>query len=72
MEKQEQLELLMNALQRLSEDDREIIILSRFHELKYYQVAQIMETTVGAVKTRMHRAVLQLKQILLKSGTNEM
>jgi RNA polymerase sigma-70 factor (ECF subfamily) len=68
IEKKQGLELLQNALQHLNPEDREIIILSRFHELKYYEIARIMDTTVGAVKTRMH----QLKAMLLKSGTNEM
>ncbi|MES1219266.1 MAG: sigma-70 family RNA polymerase sigma factor [Bacteroidota bacterium] len=72
IERKQGLELLQNALQHLNEEDREIIILSRFHELKYYEIARIMDTTVGAVKTRMHRAMHQLKAMLLKSRTNEM
>jgi len=72
LEKQQDIRLLQTALQKLSTEDREIIILSRFHELKYYEIAKIMDSTVGAVKTRMHRAMNQLKTMLLKSGTNEM
>jgi len=72
IEKRQGLRLLQAALQRLQTEDREIIILSRFHELKYYEIAKIMDTSVGAVKTRMHRAMNQLKTMLLKSGTNEM
>lgn len=72
IEKKEQLQLLQRAIQGLNTEDREIIILSRFHELKYHQVAQIMEMSVAAVKTRMHRSVAQLKNIFLKSGKHEM
>jgi len=72
VEKKEQLELLQTAIQSLSTEDREIIILSRFHELKYHQVAQIMDMSVAAVKTRMHRSVAQLKNMFLKSGKHEM
>jgi RNA polymerase sigma-70 factor (ECF subfamily) len=72
IEKKEQLQLLQKAIQSLSTEDREIIVLSRFHELKYHQVAQIMDMSVAAVKTRMHRSVLQLKNMFLKSGKHEM
>jgi len=72
IEKKQEFQLLQSALLNLDTEDREIIILSRFHELKYYEIAKIMDTTVGAVKTRMHRAMNQLKNMLLKSGTNEM
>jgi RNA polymerase sigma-70 factor (ECF subfamily) len=72
IEKKEQLLLLQQAIQSLNTEDREIIILSRFHELKYHQVAQVMEMSVAAVKTRMHRSVAQLKTIFLKSDKHEM
>ena len=48
IEKKQGLQLLQNALQQLSMEDREIIVLSRFHELKYYEIAKIMDTTLGA------------------------
>jgi RNA polymerase sigma factor (sigma-70 family) len=72
IEKKQEFQVLQSALLNLDTEDREIIVLSRFHELKYYEIAKIMDTTVGAVKTRMHRAMNQLKNRLLKSGTNEM
>ncbi|MBX0289315.1 RNA polymerase sigma factor [Hymenobacter sp. HSC-4F20] len=58
--------LLHRALARLSPDQREVLVLSRFQELKYEQIAQLLDTTVGAVKVRAHRALCQLKEIYLK------
>jgi RNA polymerase sigma-70 factor (ECF subfamily) len=58
--------LLHQALSRLSADQREVLVLSRFQELKYEQIAQLLDTTVGAVKVRAHRALNQLKDIYLK------
>lgn len=58
--------LLQRALARLSPDHREVLVLSRFQELKYEQIAQLLDTTVGAVKVRAHRALGQLKDIYLK------
>ena len=47
-------------------DQREVLVLSRFQELKYEQIAQLLHTTAGAVKVRAHRALCQLKTIYLK------
>jgi RNA polymerase sigma factor (sigma-70 family) len=60
--KQEAL-LLQRALLQLPEDKREILILSRFQELKYEEIARLMSCEVGAVKVRVHRALQQLREI---------
>jgi len=60
--KQDQL-LLYKALEKLSDDEREILTLNKFQELKYYEIAQILNITEGAVKVRVHRAFNQLKNI---------
>jgi RNA polymerase sigma factor (sigma-70 family) len=57
--------LLHQALGRLSAEQREVLVLSRFQELKYEQIAQLLDTTAGAVKVRAHRALGQLKNIYL-------
>jgi RNA polymerase sigma factor (sigma-70 family) len=61
-QKQEAL-LLQRALMLLPEDKREILILSRFQELKYEEIARLMSCEVGAVKVRVHRALQQLREI---------
>jgi RNA polymerase sigma factor (sigma-70 family) len=61
-QKQEAL-LLQRALMLLPEDKREILILSRYQELKYEQIARLMSCEVGAVKVRVHRALQQLREI---------
>src|SRR4029077_10473451 len=55
--------LLQRALMQLPEDKREILILSRFQELKYEEVARLMGCEVGAVKVRVHRALQQLREV---------
>jgi RNA polymerase sigma factor (sigma-70 family) len=60
--KQEQL-LLHKALAKLSDDEREVLTLNKFQELKYFEIAQILNITEGAVKVRVHRAFNQLKNI---------
>src|SRR5438046_9515525 len=61
-EKQEA-ELLHRALLELSEEKREVLVLSRFQELKYEEIARLMGCEVNTVKVRVHRALQELRQI---------
>lgn len=73
LEKKEAHEGLSKAILRLNDRDREILILSRFQELKYAEISELIGISPGAVKVRVHRAVQELKQIYLqtehKTGT---
>ena len=57
---------LHQALARLSPENREVLVLSRFQELKYGEIARVLNTTEGAVKVRVHRALNELKTIFLR------
>jgi RNA polymerase sigma-70 factor (ECF subfamily) len=54
--------LLRRALLELPEDKREVLVLSRFHSLKYQEIAELLDCSEGAVKVRVHRAVKQLRE----------
>jgi RNA polymerase sigma-70 factor (ECF subfamily) len=66
LQQQQETDLLQYALTKLSSDNREVLILSRFQELKYEEIARILNTTEGAVKVRIHRAMTALKNIYLR------
>lgn len=70
IQKAEQALDLQRALDQLSDDHREVLILSEFQELKYKEIAQILDTTEGAIKVRVHRAIHQLKTIFLNREHN--
>jgi len=72
IEKNQESGILQNALANLNPDNREVLILSRFQELKYHEIATIMNITEGAVKVRIHRAINQLKNMYSKIESNEM
>ncbi|UJH68820.1 RNA polymerase sigma factor [Allomuricauda sp. SCSIO 65647] len=55
------------ALSKLETSDREVIILNRFHEIRYQELAEIMGSTTGAMKTKVSRAMKKLKNIYLES-----
>jgi RNA polymerase sigma factor (sigma-70 family) len=59
----EQVAALQFALQHLPESDREVLVLSRYEDLKYEEIAQIMGISPGAVKVKVHRAIKKLKDI---------
>lgn len=55
--------LLYRALLRLPEDKREVLVLSRFQDLKYEEIAQLLGCETGTVKTRVHRALQELRDV---------
>jgi RNA polymerase sigma factor (sigma-70 family) len=58
----DQVKLLKQALEQLSETDRELIVLSRYREMKYQEIALLLNLSEGAIKVRIHRAVKQLRE----------
>jgi RNA polymerase sigma factor (sigma-70 family) len=67
--KKQELDGLQKAMAKLNPETREILVLSKFQELKYNEIALILNITEGAVKVRVHRAVCQLKNIFLEMET---
>jgi len=57
------LRLLRMAMDRLPADKREVLVLSRFQEMKYEDIAAVLGCEVGAVKVRVYRAIRALEQI---------
>lgn len=55
--------LLMIAIARLPESKRELIIWSKIEGQRYESIARIRDTTVGAIKVQVHRAMEALRKI---------
>ncbi len=61
------------ALEQLNNSDRELIVMGKYQGLKYNEIAEITNSTVGAVKTKMHRAMQKLKDsYFLKTKHHEL
>ncbi|HEV2205369.1 MAG TPA: sigma-70 family RNA polymerase sigma factor [Candidatus Acidoferrales bacterium] len=54
--------LLQRALMQLSEERREVLILARFQEMKYTEIARLVGCELNTVKTRVHRALQDLRE----------
>jgi len=57
---------LNNAIDKLPEKYKLIIVLRDIQGFSYEQISDIVKTPVGTVKSRINRARLQLKEIILK------
>ena len=63
LEQEQDAALVAKALARLSPRKQEILVLSRFQNMKYREIAEHMECPVGTVKGTIHRAVKELGEI---------
>jgi RNA polymerase sigma factor (sigma-70 family) len=63
----ESVELIQKALNKLPDEQRELLILSKFQELPYREIAEILGTSEGNIKVKIHRAVNDLRSIYLKN-----
>jgi RNA polymerase sigma-70 factor (ECF subfamily) len=63
-ENRELCELVQNALDKLDDEHRTIIVLRDIEDMDYAQIADVLEIELGTVKSRLSRARASLRQIL--------
>jgi RNA polymerase sigma factor (sigma-70 family) len=63
---EEEYEKLDRAMARLSPEQKEILVLSRFQGLKYEEISSIRDLSVPAIKVQVHRAIKQLREHYFK------
>ncbi len=56
-------QMLMLALDRLPEEKREVILLSKYQDKKYKEIGEILGCSEGAVKVKVFRALQELKVV---------
>jgi RNA polymerase sigma-70 factor (ECF subfamily) len=54
-------EVLYRALEQLSESKREVLVMSRFQNLKYEEISEILDCPVGTIKARIYHAIRDLR-----------
>ncbi len=57
-------QVVVEALEQLSEDYREAVLLADVEGLRYQEIADIMGTPIGTVMSRLHRGRRQLRALL--------
>jgi len=61
-------DLVQTAFGMLRDDFREVIVLRDVQEFSYQEISQVLELPEGTIKSRLHRARMELKEILIRLG----
>ncbi|MBK6324391.1 MAG: sigma-70 family RNA polymerase sigma factor [Chloroflexi bacterium] len=64
----EQQEMVQALLSELPEDYRETVVLRYWYDLSYEEIAEMMDTTVSAIKSRLFRARRLLAEVGQANG----
>lgn len=59
-------QIVQRAIQALPRDQREVLLLSKYSDLPHEEIAQIVGSTPAAVKQKIYRAMLTLRERLKK------
>ena len=70
-ERGQDVQLIQESLARLPLKKREVLVLSRYQEMKYKDIADLLGCQIGTVKAHVHRAIKDLGKIYyeLSGGT---
>ena len=71
LEQAEQQTRVRQALARLSPEHRAVLIMKDMEGQKYERMAEIMQVPIGTIRSRLHRARLELRELLEKSEQDE-
>lgn len=63
MEQEEDMATLQAALERLTPDKRELLVMSKLQGMRYKQIGEVLGCSEGAVKVKVFRALKALKQV---------
>ncbi len=59
------------ALRQLTPDQRSVVLLADIEERSYQEIADIMACSIGTVRSRLHRARLQLRKLIPRQREEE-
>ncbi len=60
----EAIQEMQQAIEQLPEEMRLVLVLSEQQGMKYQEVSEVLGIPVGTVKSRMHNAILRLREIM--------
>jgi RNA polymerase sigma-70 factor, ECF subfamily len=67
LEQEEQGHRVQRALARLSPEHRAVLVMKDMEGQKYETLAEVLQVPIGTVRSRLHRARLELRELLEKS-----
>jgi len=70
-EKKEQRQLIQQTINRLPENQRTALLLVTYQNMRYEEIAEVLDCSVSAVKSLIHRARQTMKKLLMEVGIGE-
>jgi len=64
LERSEEEQRIQQALNRLSAEHRAVLILKDMEGQKYEEIAEALDVPIGTIRSRLHRARLELRELL--------
>ena len=64
-------EPVARSLQRLSSDQRTVLVLADIEEYSYQEIADVMGCSIGTVRSRLHRARGLLRRLVERAQREE-
>jgi RNA polymerase sigma-70 factor (ECF subfamily) len=71
IERREREDRVQKALDSLAPDHRAVVVMKEFDGLRYEEIAAILNVPVGTVRSRLHRARLELREKLMGVAAEE-
>jgi RNA polymerase sigma-70 factor (ECF subfamily) len=69
LERNEEAGRVRRALDRLSPEHRAVLVMKDMEDMKYDEMAEALGVPVGTIRSRLHRARLELRQLLQQDET---
>jgi len=69
LERKERARIVRAAVELLSEDHREIVLLKNFRDCSYAEIADILDIPIGTVMSRLYYARKTLKELIVQIET---
>jgi RNA polymerase sigma-70 factor (ECF subfamily) len=60
-----------NAMQEIPEEQRVVIIMKIYQDLKFAEIAEILQESLNTIKSRMYYGLKALRQVLQKQNFSE-
>lgn len=70
LERGETAKIILAALDMLSPEQKEVVILRDIQGFSYEEISQMLDCSIGTVKSRINRSRLKLREIILEQNQN--
>ncbi len=64
-------EILLEALNEISPEQKEVVIMKEYEGLKFSEIAEVLEISENTAKSRMYYGLSALKQIMTRKNINK-